>query len=183
MPIALNSLFSDSQETPREIDCEEKKNSLVKKNYSKSSTFNYDLNGNLYIVNNKLKNENENVNIIENIFDNNEMKKSKTFNIDENINCNLQYNNGQNYLETVKETLNEVSNSRIDISGLNEEKNNNNNINNYENRIIKIENKCNEIDAKENNKIKNQDSDNIGSSCQATLSGGTNTKKILFTFK
>ena len=33
----------------------------------------------------------------------------------ENINCNLQYNNGQNYLETVKETLNEVSNSRIDI--------------------------------------------------------------------
>ena len=158
MPIALNSLFSDSQETPREIDCEEKKNSLVKKNYSKSSTFNYDLNGNLYIVNNKLKNENENVNIIENIFDNNEMKKSKTFNIDENINCNLQYNNGQNYL-------------------------NNNNINNYENRIIKIENKCNEIDAKENNKIKNQDSDNIGSSCQATLSGGTNTKKILFTFK
>ena len=41
----------------------------------------------------------------------------------------------------------------------------------------------NEIDAKENNKIKNQDSDNIGSSCQATLSGGTNTKKILFTFK
>ena len=43
------------------------------------------------------------------------MVKANTFNMDENINCNLQYNNGQNYLETVKETLNEVSNSRIDI--------------------------------------------------------------------
>ena len=183
MPIALNSLFSDSQETPREIDCEEKKNSLVKKNYSKSSTFNYDLNGNLYIVNNKLKNENENVNIIENIFDNNEMKKSKTFNIDENINCNLQYNNGQNYLETVKETLNEVSNSRIDISGLNDDKNNNiNNINNNQKKI-KNENKCNEIDIKDNTKIRIQESDNNGSSCQATLSGLTNTKKNIFTFK
>ena len=74
----------------------------------KSSTFNYDLNGN-FIVKKKIKNKNENINLRE------EMKKAKTFNIDENINCNLQYNNGQNYLETVKETLNEVSNSRIDI--------------------------------------------------------------------
>ncbi len=175
MPIVLNSLISSSVETPRESDCEENINTISKKNNLKSSTFNYDLNGN-FIVKKKIKNKNENINLRE------EMKKAKTFNIDENINCNLQYNNGQNYLETVKETLNEVSNSRIDLSGLNEEKNNNN-INNYENRIIKIENKCNEIDAKENNKIKNQDSDNIGSSCQATLSGGTNTKKILFTFK
>ena len=105
--------------------------------------------------------------------------------MDDNINVNLQYNNEQNYLETVKETLNEVSNSRIDITGLNEEKNNNinniNNINYHENKI-RIENKFNEIDMKEINKIRNQESDNNGSSCQATLSGLTNTKKKYFYF-
>ena len=122
-----------------------------------------------------IKNKNENRNLI------NEMKKSKTFNIDENINCNLQYNNGQNYLETVKETLNEVSNSKIDISGLNEEKNNNN-INYNENKI-KIENKSNEVELKENNKVRIQESDNNGSSYQATLSGLANTKKNMFIFK
>ena len=139
MPIVLNSLISSSVETPRESDCEENINTISKKNNLKSSTFNYDLNGN-FIVKKKIKNKNENINLRE------EMKKAKTFNIDENINCNLQYNNGQNYLETVKETLNEVSNSRIDISGLNEDKNNNiNNINNNQKKI-KNENKCNEID-------------------------------------
>ena len=111
------------------------------------------------------------------------MVKANTFNMDENINCNLQYNNGQNYLETVKETLNEVSNSRIDISGLNEDKNNNNNNINYNGNKVKIEHKCNDIDIKENNKIRIQESDNNGSSCQVTLSGLTNTKKNMFTFK
>ena len=176
MPIVLNSLISSSVETPRESDCEENINTISKKNNLKSSTFNYDLNGN-FIVKKKIKNKNENINLRE------EMKKAKTFNIDENNNCNLQYNNGQNYLETVKETLNEVSNSRIDISGLNEDKNNNiNNINNNQKKI-KNENKCNEIDIKENTKIRIQESDNNGSSCQATLSGLTNTKKNIFTFK
>ena len=69
------------------------------------------------------------------------------------------------------------------ISGSNEDKNNNiNNINNNQKKI-KNENKCNEIDIKENTKIRIQESDNNGSSCQATLSGLTNTKKNIFTFK
>ena len=128
-------------------------------------------------MNKNIRNKNENINLIE------EIKKAKSFNIDENINCNLQYNNAQNYLETVKETLNEVSNSKIDITGLNEDKNNNINNINYNENKIRIENKCNDIDIKENNKIKIQESDNNGSSCQATLSGLTNTKKNIFTFK
>ena len=34
----------------------------------------------------------------------------------QNVKYNFHFNNGQNYLETVLETLNEVSNSKIDIS-------------------------------------------------------------------
>ena len=71
-----------------------------------------------------------------------------------------------------------MSNSKIDISGINENKNNDNNINEVKN---KIENKINNDEVKEN-KIRFQESDNNGSSWMATLSG-TNTKKNILPLK
>ena len=70
-----------------------------------------------------------------------------------------------------------MSNSKIDISGINENKNNDN-INEIKN---KIENKVNNDEVKEN-KIRFQESENNGSSWMATLSG-TNTKKNILPFK
>ena len=109
-------------------------------------------NNNIYI-----KNENSNSPNKE------EMKKSRTFNdIDafQNVKYNFHFNNGQNYLETVLETLNEVSNSKIDISGINEDKNKDkNNIPIYMNeKKNKIELKIIDVDLHEN-KIKFQESE------------------------
>ena len=99
-------------------------------------------------------------------------------------------NNGHYYLETVLETLNEVSN----CSEIEEQKNNNNNIcinNNKNENKINEDNKDKEnyINIKINKKNKNeisdtkfQESDNNASSWMATLSG-TNTKKNIFPFK
>ena len=87
-------------------------------------------------------------------------------------------NYGQNYLETVKETLNE-SNSKMDISGINEIINKDeNNIKEIKNRI---ENRINDIEGKEN-KIRFQESENNEPSCVAT-SSFINTKKNILSFK
>ena len=173
----LSSINSNPKDTPKEDELED--NIIPLRNsFSKSNTFDYDINGNL-IYNNKIKKENIN------IVNKEEVKKSKTFNENDvfqnNANNNLHFNYGQNYLETVLETLNEMSNSKIDISGLKENKTNDeNNINNEIKNRTEI--KINEVDFKDN-KIKIQESENNGSSWMATISG-TNTKKnIILPFK
>ena len=190
----LNSIYSNQKETPVENISEQSlKNELnleQKKNFGKSSTFNYDINNNLFY------NKNINIETSLNNKDENEVKKSKTLNendIYKNINDNMHFNinNGHYYLETVLETLNEVSN----CSEIEEQKNNNNNIcinnNNKNENKINEDNKDKEnyINIKINKKNKNeisdtkfQESDNNASSWMATLSG-TNTKKNIFPFK
>ena len=190
----LDSIYSNQKETPVENKSEQSiKNELnleQKKNFGKSSTFNYDINKNLFY------NKNINIKTSLNNKDENEVKKSKTLNendIYKNINDNMHFNinNGHYYLETVLETLNEVSN----CSEIEEQKNNNNNIcinnNKNENKIIEDNNKDKEnyinIKINKKNKIeisdtKFQESDNNASSWVATLSG-TNTKKNIFPFK
>ena len=190
----LNSIYSNQKETPVENISEQSlKNELnleQKKNFGKSSTFNYDINNNLFY------NKNINIETSLNNKDENEVKKSKTLNendIYKNINDNMHFNinNGHYYLETVLETLNEVSN----CSEIEEQKNNNNNIcinnNNKNENKINEDNKDKEnyINIKINKKNKNeisdtkfQESDNNASSWVATLSG-TNTKKNIFPFK
>ncbi len=173
IPQVLDDIYSDSIETPKEENnCEINISKLtLKKSLSKSNTFENYINDNIMYNNNiYIKNENSNSPNKE------EMKKSRTFNdIDafQNVKYNFHFNNGQNYLETVLETLNEVSNSKIDISGINEDKN--------KDKKNKIELKINDVDIHEN-KIKFQESENNGSSWLATLSG-TNTKKNVFPFK
>jgi len=191
----LNSIYSNQKETPVENISEQSlKNELnleQKKNFGKSSTFNYDINNNLFY------NKNINIETSLNNKDENEVKKSKTLNendIYKNINDNMHFNinNGHYYLETVLETLNEVSN----CSEIEEQKNNNNNIcinnNNKNENKINEDNKDKEnyMNIKINKKNKNeisdtkfQESDNNASSWMATLSGGTNTKKNIFPFK
>ena len=167
----------------------------TKKNFGKSNTFNYDINNNLFY------NDNINKKISLDNNDDVEIKKSKTLNeIDiyknTNYNAHININNGQNYLETVLETLNEVSN----CSEINDNKKNNNikinnigiNVNKNDNIINEyFKEKENNIFLKNNKKNKNefsdtrfQESDNNASSSMATLSG-TNTKKNLnfFPFK
>lgn len=173
IPQVLSSINSNSRETPKESDLEDNIIS-IRNNFAKSNTFEYDINGNI-IFNNNLKNGNTNS------LSKKEVKKAKTFNEDDvfqnNGNYNLHFNNGQNYLETVVETLNEMSNSKIDITGINENKHKDeNNINNE----IKI--KINDADVKEN-KLKFQESENNGSSCMATLSGTNSKKNYIFPFK
>ena len=190
----LNSIYSNQKETPVENISEQSlKNELnleQKKNFVKSSTFNYDINNNLFY------NKNINIETSLNNKDENEVKKSKTLNendIYKNINDNMHFNinNGHYYLETVLETLNEVSN----CSEIEEQKNNNNNIcinnNNKNENKINEDNKDKEnyMNIKINKKNKNeisdtkfQESDNNASSWVATLSG-TNTKKNIFPFK
>ena len=190
----LNSIYSNQKETPVENISEQSlKNELnleQKKNFGKSSTFNYDINNNLFY------NKNINIETSLNNKDENEVKKSKTLNendIYKNINDNMHFNinNGHYYLETVLETLNEVSN----CSEIEEQKNNNNNIcinnNNKNENKINEDNKDKEnyMNIKINKKNKNeisdtkfQESDNNASSWVATLSG-TNTKKNIFPFK
>ena len=183
IPQVLDDIYSDTIETPKEENnCEINISKLtLKKSLSKSNTFENYINDNIMYNNNiYIKNENSNSPNKE------EMKKSRTFNdIDafQNVKYNFHFNNGQNYLETVLETLNEVSNSKIDISGINEDKNKDkNNIPIYMNeKKNKIELKINDVDIHEN-KIKFQESENNGSSWLATLSG-TNTKKNVFPFK
>ena len=173
IPQVLSSINSNPEETPKESFNEENIIPL-RKSFSKSNTFDYDINGNLIYNNNDIRNR------ITNSPSKKDVKKSKTFNendVNQNINYNQHFNYGQNYLETVLETLNEMSNSKIDISGINENKNNDN-INEIKN---KIENKVNNDEVKEN-KIRFQESENNGSSWMATLSG-TNTKKNIFPFK
>ena len=173
----LNSLNSSSKETPKESNYDENLISLIssKKNYNKSSTFEYDAKENLYYTNNNIKIGNSN------LINKLDVKKSKTFNeneIGQNVNYNQHLNYGQNYLETVKETLNE-SNSKMDISGINEIINKDeNNIKEIKNRI---ENRINDIEGKEN-KIRFQESENNEPSCVAT-SSFTNTKKNILSFK
>ena len=116
IPQVLDDIYSDSIETPKEENnCEINISKLtLKKSLSKSNTFENYINDNIMYNNNiYIKNENSNSPNKE------EMKKSRTFNdIDafQNVKYNFHFNNGQNYLETVLETLNEVSNSKIDLS-------------------------------------------------------------------
>ena len=146
-----------------------------KKNYNKSNTFEYDAKENLYYTNNNIKIGNSN------LINKLDVKKSKTFNeneIGQNANYNQHLNYGQNYLETVKETLNE-SNSKMDISGINEIINKDEiNIKEIKSRI---ENRINDIEAKEN-KIRFQESENNEPSCVAT-SSFINTKKNILSLK
>ena len=174
IPQVLSNINSNPQETPKESFCDENIIPL-RKSFSKSNTFDYDINGNLIYNNNDIKNGNIN------LLGGKDVKKSKTFNendVIQNVNYNQHLNYGQNYLETVLETLNEMSNSKIDLSGINENKINDDNINEIKN---KIENKNNDMEVKEN-KIRFQESDNNGSSLLVTLSG-TNTKKNMLPFK
>ena len=173
----LNSLNSSSKETPKESNYDENLISLIssKKNYNKSNTFEYDAKENLYYTNNNIKIGNSN------LINKLDVKKSKTFNeneIGQNANYNQHLNYGQNYLETVKETLNE-SNSKMDISGINEIINKDEiNIKEIKSRI---ENRINDIEAKEN-KIRFQESENNEPSCVAT-SSFINTKKNILSLK
>lgn len=131
IPQVLSSINSNPEETPKESFNEENIIPL-RKSFSKSNTFDYEINGNLIYNNNDIRNR------ITNSPSKKDVKKSKTFNendVNQNINYNQHFNYGQNYLETVLETLNEMSNSKIDISGINENKNNDNiNVNKNNNK-------------------------------------------------
>ena len=174
----LNSLNSSPKETPKESNYDGNLISLIssKKNYNKSSTFDYNIKENIFYNNNNIKNGNLN------LTNNQDVKKSKTFNENDDINHNANYNQhlnyGQNYLETVIETLNE-SNSKMDISLINENKAKDQiNLKEIKKRI---ENKVNDIEVKEN-KLRFQESENNEPSCVAT-SSFTNTKKNILSFK
>ena len=150
----LNSIYSNPKETPREmeeyndrnltikIDDNQELNLLVKNNnansgknpqkneedkiWAKSNTYAL---GERDISNNELIDNNLN----ENIYDS---KKSKTISENESVQRinNLRLNN---HLETVLETINEISNSKIDVSKLSddpEKDNKNNNLNNIVNK-------------------------------------------------
>ena len=93
-----------------------------------------------------------------NINNNDALKKSKTFREENIYGLNIPYrlNNGQNHLATVLETINEVSNSRVDSSELSddENKNENNNDNKNKNNNINI-----------NNIVKSNENNQINDSC------------------
>ena len=128
--------------------------------------------------------------------DKNEVKKSKTYKIIDNKNkrnnINLHINNDKppNHLETVVETINEISYSKIDSSHLNEGSENKN-INNN-NIIINLNNN---IDIKEVNEnlFKSKNEYNFNSEQRVQYSENTtsalatiaknNTKKSLYFLK
>ena len=142
----LNSIYSNPKETPREmeeyndrnltikIDDNQELNLLVKNNNANSGK-------------NPQKNEEDKIwaksntyalgeRDISNNEDNYESKKSKTISENENVPRinNLRLNN---HLETVLETINELSNSKIEVSKLSddpEKDNKNNNLNNNVNK-------------------------------------------------
>ena len=146
---------------------------------------------------NNLKNLNDNNININN--ENTKVIKSKNLNENQNnnrINSILSINNNnyaQNHLETVLETINEVSCSRFDSSKLSD-----NNCNNNENKNKNINNNIidvNNSNFKENNEIKQKTKDEAiiiseqkiqysenNTTALATLAAN-NTKKSLYLFK
>ena len=143
----LNSIYSNQKETPREmeeyndrdltikIDDNQELNLLVKNNNSNSEKTPQKneedkiwTKSNTYALGERDISNNENNNY--------ESKKSKTISENENVPRinNLRLNN---HLETVLETINELSNSKIEVSKLSddpEKDNKNNNLNNNVNK-------------------------------------------------
>ena len=143
----LNSIYSNPKETPREmeeyndrnltikIDDNQELNLLVKnnnansgKNPQKNEEDKIWTKSNTYALGERDISNNENNNY--------ESKKSKTISENENVPRinNLRLNN---HLETVLETINELSNSKIEVSKLSddpEKDNKNNNLNNNVNK-------------------------------------------------
>ena len=143
----LNSIYSNQKETPREmeeyndrdltikIDDNQELNLLVKNNNSNSEKTPQKneedkiwAKSNTYALGERDISNNENNNY--------DSKKSKTISENENVPRinNLRLNN---HLETVLETINELSNSKIEVSKLSDEPekdNKNNNLNNNVNK-------------------------------------------------
>ena len=121
--------------------------------YIKSSTYNIGEGITVFQINNF----NDSMNINQSAVKKSKTCKEETIN---NINrLNIQYrfnnnNNGPNRLATVLETINEVSNSKVDSSELSDD--NNNNENNNENNILEN----NIIESNNNNEIINIESNN-----------------------
>ena len=198
LPIIVNTIYSNQNSTPREIDSNEesvnnfinnkRENSLKKKKaeseskiiFGKSGT--YDFGGGNYY---------NNINHLNDMHNNNKVKKSKSFQENEinvfNINDHFHMYNyyGKYHLDTVLETINEASFSKMGSSKIS-----NNNPNGNNNILINTNNKSSskKIDIKINNENKIQDSDNkifCSEDNTASISGtvGVNTKKSLYIMK
>ena len=142
-----NDSLRYSQKSENNINLYNKNQELESiRNFTKSSTYNKNQNNNIYNFENINDNQNNNIN---------QIQKSRTCRENENINrtnSTLRLNQfGQNRLETVLETISEVSKSKVDSSDISDdneenEQNNENNMSN-ENKEIKINNKIKEESA------------------------------------
>ncbi len=96
----LNSLNSCSKETPKESNYNENLISLIssKKNYNKSSSFEYEIKENIYYTNNNIKIGNSN------LINKLDVKKSKTF-PENNIGQNVKFNQHLNYDKIIQKLL------------------------------------------------------------------------------
>jgi hypothetical protein len=152
VPSAKNSFLSNLKETTKEVDnntinninnsemniCKNNTNESLKlslksennnknkekddnKKYTKSSTYNEHNNKSNNSFNNCILNDNDIIN--NNLF---QLKKSRTCKENEVFqrqSFNLGFNNiNRNHLETVLETISEVSNSKVDSSDINKKK-------------------------------------------------------------
>ena len=142
----LNSIYSNQKETPREMEEYNDRNLTIKIDDNQELNL-LAINNNSNSEKTPQKNEEDKIwtksntyalgeRDISNNEDNYESKKSKTISENENVPRinNLRLNN---HLETVLETINEISNSKIDVSKLSddpEKDNKNNNLNNNINK-------------------------------------------------
>ena len=142
----LNSIYSNPKETPREMEEYNDRNLTIKIDDNQELNL-LAINNNSNSAKSPQKNEEDKIwtksntyalgeRDISNNEDNYESKKSKTISENENVPRinNLRLNN---HLETVLETINEISNSKIDVSKLSddpEKDNKNNNLNNNINK-------------------------------------------------
>ena len=142
----LNSIYSNQKETPREMEEYNDRNLTIKIDDNQELNL-LAINNNSNSAKSTQKNEEDKIwtksntyalgeRDISNNEDNYESKKSKTISENENVPRinNLRLNN---HLETVLETINEISNSKIDVSKLSddpEKDNKNNNLNNNINK-------------------------------------------------
>ena len=142
----LNSIYSNQKETPREMEEYNDRNLTIKIDDNQELNL-LAINNNSNSAKSPQKNEEDKIwtksntyalgeRDISNNEDNYESKKSKTISENENVPRinNLRLNN---HLETVLETINEISNSKIDVSKLSddpEKDNKNNNLNNNINK-------------------------------------------------
>jgi hypothetical protein len=201
----LNSIYSNQKETPREmeeyndrdltikIDDNQELNLLVKNNnsnsektpqkneedkiWTKSNTYAL---GERDTSNNELIDNNLKINIYE-------AKKSKTISEKENVQRinNLKLNN---HLETVLETINEISNSKIEASKLSDEPEKDNKNNNLSNNADK-DNICkykkeeaSKVNINIDHKIQvseNRINDSENTTSTLVTATGNNTKKPL----